>query len=63
VQELPDDLIGDGTRGLMEAASRIGLQVRKTPKFIDPGEYCQDGRCVARPEYRSMVSLDSGPHP
>ncbi|KUG15309.1 hypothetical protein ASZ90_015026 [hydrocarbon metagenome] len=63
MHELPDDLIEDGTRGLMEAASRLGLTVRKMPKFIDPVECCRDGRCVAGPEYRSTVSLDSGPHP
>jgi len=45
VQELPDALIGEGTRRLMDAASRLGLPVRKMPKFIDPGRCCQDGRC------------------
>jgi choline dehydrogenase-like flavoprotein len=45
VQELPDDLIGEGTRQLMDAASRLGFPVRKMPKFIDPLECCRDGRC------------------
>ena len=45
VQELPDDLIGDGTRRLMDAAARLGFQVRKMPKFIDPDACCRDGRC------------------
>lgn len=45
VQELPDDLIGEGTRHLMEAASRLGFPVRKMPKFIDPRQCCRDGRC------------------
>jgi len=45
VQELPDELIGEGTRRLMDAASRLGLPVRKMPKFIDPGKCCMDGRC------------------
>lgn len=45
VQELPDDLIGEGTRRLMDAASRLGLPVRKMPKFINPDQCCRDGRC------------------
>jgi choline dehydrogenase-like flavoprotein len=45
VQELPEDLIGEGTRQLMDAASRLGFPVRKMPKFIDPLECCRDGRC------------------
>jgi len=45
VQELSDDLIGEGTRRLMDAASGLGLPVRKMPKFIDPGRCCMDGRC------------------
>lgn len=45
VQELPDDLIGEGTRRLMDAASRLGLTVRKMQKFIDPEQCCRDGRC------------------
>ncbi|OPZ44440.1 MAG: D-amino acid dehydrogenase small subunit [Euryarchaeota archaeon ADurb.BinA087] len=45
VRKLPDELIGEGTRRLIEAASRLGLPVRKMPKFIDPVECCRDGRC------------------
>jgi choline dehydrogenase-like flavoprotein len=45
VQELPEDLIGEGTRQLMDAALRLGFPVRKMPKFIDPLECCRDGRC------------------
>jgi len=45
VQELPDDLIGEGTRRLMDAAGRLGFPVRKMPKFIDPDACCRDGRC------------------
>jgi choline dehydrogenase-like flavoprotein len=45
VQELPDDLIGEGTQRLMDAASRLGFPVRKMPKFIDPDQCCMDGRC------------------
>lgn len=45
VQELPDDLIGEGTRRLMDAASRLGFPVRKMPKFINPHACCRDGRC------------------
>ncbi|MFA5296458.1 MAG: FAD-dependent oxidoreductase [Methanoregulaceae archaeon] len=63
VQELPDELIGDGTRRLMDAAKRLGFPVRKMPKFINPAECLRDGRCVPGPEYRSTVSLDPGPHP
>ncbi|KQC08382.1 MAG: hypothetical protein APR55_11690 [Methanolinea sp. SDB] len=45
VQELPDDLIGEGTRRLMDASLDLGLPVRKMPKFIDPDRCCRDGRC------------------
>jgi choline dehydrogenase-like flavoprotein len=45
VCELPDELIGEGTFRLIEAASRLGFPVQKMPKFIDPGECCRDGRC------------------
>ena len=45
VQELPDDLIGEGTRRLMDAAGKLGLPARKMPKFIDPDACCRDGRC------------------
>jgi choline dehydrogenase-like flavoprotein len=45
VQVLPDDLIGEGTYRLMDAASRLGLTARKMPKFIDPEQCCRDGRC------------------
>ncbi|HMZ31928.1 MAG TPA: NAD(P)-binding protein, partial [Methanoregulaceae archaeon] len=45
VCELPDELIGEGTYRLMEAASRLGFPVRKMPKFINPDECCRDGRC------------------
>ena len=45
VQELPDELIGDGTRRLMDAAKRLGFPVRKMPKFINPAECLRDGRC------------------
>ncbi len=46
VQLLPDDLIGDGTRRLMDAAERIGLPVQRMPKFINPDLCCKDGLCA-----------------
>ncbi|HIJ06347.1 FAD-dependent oxidoreductase [Methanocalculus sp.] len=46
VQMLPDDLLGDGTRRLMDAACRIGLSVHRMPKFINPDLCCKDGLCV-----------------
>lgn len=46
VQLLPDDLLGDGTRRLMDAAWRIGLPVQRMPKFINPDLCCKDGLCA-----------------
>ncbi len=46
VQLLPDDLLGDGTRRLMDAACRIGLPVYRMPKFINPDLCCKDGLCA-----------------
>ncbi len=46
VQLLPDDLLGDGTRLLMDAACRIGLPVHRMPKFINPDLCCKDGLCA-----------------
>ena len=46
VQLLPDDLLGDGTRCLMDAAERIGLPIHRMPKFINPDLCCRDGRCA-----------------
>ncbi|RZN40379.1 MAG: GMC family oxidoreductase [Methanophagales archaeon ANME-1-THS] len=42
---LPDSLFGDGTRKIMEAATDLGLEVQKMPKFIDPAKCKADGRC------------------
>lgn len=46
VQLLPDDLLGDGTRLLMEAARTIGFPVHRMPKFINPDLCCKDGGCA-----------------
>lgn len=46
VQLLPDDLLGYGTRRLMDAARTIGLSVQRMPKFINPDLCCKDGRCA-----------------
>jgi len=45
VKELPDRLIGKGTRRIMDAAREIGLPVRKMPKFIEPAKCLMDGLC------------------
>lgn len=45
VTALPDSLVGEGTRKIMEAATHLGLEVRKMPKFIDPASCKSDGRC------------------
>lgn len=45
VRELPDELIGEGTRRLVDAAAGLGFSARKMPKFIDPERCCIDGRC------------------
>ncbi|KUG21126.1 MAG: FAD-dependent oxidoreductase [Methanomicrobiaceae archaeon] len=46
VRELPDDLLGEGTRRLMSAARQLGHPVRKMPKFIDPDKCVSDGLCA-----------------
>lgn len=46
VQLLPDDLLGDGTRRLMDAAGTIGFPVQRMPKFINPDLCCKDGLCA-----------------
>ena len=45
VAELPDELIGEGTWRIMDAARTIGFPVRKMPKFIDPTRCIRDGAC------------------
>ena len=45
VAELPDELIGEGTRRIMDAARAIGLPAYKMPKFIDPTRCIRDGAC------------------
>lgn len=45
VAELPDELIGEGTLRIMDAARAIGFPVRKMPKFIDPTLCIRDGSC------------------
>jgi len=42
---LPDSLFGKGTRRIMEAATNLGLDVKKMPKFIDPAKCKSNGRC------------------
>jgi len=42
---LPDALYGKGTRRIMEAATSLGLDVKKMPKFIDPAKCKSNGRC------------------
>jgi choline dehydrogenase-like flavoprotein len=46
VQVLPDDLLGEGTVRIMEAARSLGHPVHKMPKFIDPTRCCRDGACA-----------------
>jgi choline dehydrogenase-like flavoprotein len=46
VAVLPDSLFGEGTRKIMEAATDLGLDVQKMPKFIDPAKCKSDGRCT-----------------
>jgi choline dehydrogenase-like flavoprotein len=46
VHVLPDELIGDGTRRLMDAARRLGFPVHKMPKFIDTTRCTRDGLCA-----------------
>ncbi len=43
---LPDHLIGEGTRRLMDAALGLGFDVFRMPKFIDPDLCCMDGLCA-----------------
>ncbi len=45
VRELPDEVLGEGTRRLMDAARRLGFPVFKMPKFIDPRRCWRDGLC------------------
>jgi len=42
---LPDSLFGEGTLRIMEASKKLGLDVKKMPKFIDPVKCKSDGRC------------------
>lgn len=46
VQLLPNELLGDGTRKLMDAAQTIGFDVRRMPKFINPDLCKKDGLCA-----------------
>ncbi|MCQ1537667.1 GMC family oxidoreductase [Methanocalculus taiwanensis] len=45
VRVLPDELLGEGTRRLMDAAQRIGFDVKRMPKFINPDLCRKDGLC------------------
>jgi len=43
---LPDSLLGEGTRILMDSARRLGLSMEKMPKFIDPRLCKPCGKCA-----------------
>jgi choline dehydrogenase-like flavoprotein len=46
VRILPDDLLGEGTLRLMDAAHSLGFPACKMPKFIDPCRCTRDGLCA-----------------
>lgn len=46
VGPLPDHLIGPGSRLIMDAGNRLGLDMYAMPKYIDPKKCNSCGRCV-----------------
>jgi choline dehydrogenase-like flavoprotein len=47
VRPLPDSHVGDGTRRIMAAADQLSFEVKRMPKFIDPGRCVPCGKCTA----------------
>ena len=43
---LSDNLIGKGSKLIMEAANRLGFEMRPMPKCVDPNKCTSCGRCV-----------------
>ena len=46
VVPLPDRLIGNGSRLIMDAGNRLGFDMVPMPKFVDPDRCDSCGRCV-----------------
>lgn len=46
VVKLPDSHFGDGTKRIMESAEKMGFEVEKMPKFIDPISCKPCGKCA-----------------
>lgn len=46
VDVLPDTHFGEGTRRIMRAASELGFEIQKMPKFIDPKLCMPCGKCA-----------------
>lgn len=46
VNTLPDSLLGEGTRRVMDSARELGLSMEKMPKYIDPRLCRPCGKCV-----------------
>jgi choline dehydrogenase-like flavoprotein len=47
VRVLPDSLFGAGTKRIMDAAERLGFDVEKMPKFIEPEKCTSNGLCTS----------------
>ena len=47
VRTLPDSHFGKGTKRIMAAAESLGFEVQKMPKFIDPANCTQCGKCAS----------------
>ncbi|MGF7119126.1 GMC family oxidoreductase N-terminal domain-containing protein [Methanobacterium oryzae] len=59
VNTLPDSHFGEGTKRIMKAAGKLGFEVQKMPKFIDPDLCKPCGKCVfGCPENAKWTSVD-----
>ena len=59
VNPLPDSHLGEGTKRIMKAAEKLGFEVQKMPKFIDPDLCKPCGKCAfGCPKDAKWTSMD-----
>jgi len=59
IKELPDSHFGRGTIRIMEAASHLGFNIKKMPKFIKPPKCKPCGKCaLGCPQNAKWTALD-----
>lgn len=46
IQEMPDSHIGDADKILVDAAKKVGFEMKRMPKAIDPSKCQQCGKCA-----------------